>query len=87
MKSRINAYFDENEEQHTSPWYIGLFPQLARQACQAMHPPAPTSTALASNSALHNVTNSMLQNNQQSPFLENHQLTVAQKTAPMFVHF
>jgi hypothetical protein len=82
LKLRVNAYLDKNEEQHTSPWYIGLFPQLTQQARQAMHPPAPTSTALASDSTLCNVTNAMLPINQQGPFLENHQLTIVPTHPP-----
>ena len=37
LKSSINAYLDENKEQRTSHHYIGLFPQLALQAHQAVH--------------------------------------------------
>jgi hypothetical protein len=40
LKSSINTYFDEHEEQRTSPRYVGLFPQIALQARQAAHTPA-----------------------------------------------
>jgi hypothetical protein len=52
LKSRINAYFNDNEEQCTSPQYISLFPQLARQARHAMNALATTSTSFASTPAL-----------------------------------
>jgi hypothetical protein len=32
LKSRINAHFNEHEDLRTSPRFVGLFPQLARQA-------------------------------------------------------
>jgi hypothetical protein len=60
LKSRINAYFNDNEEQHTSPRYIGLFPQLARQACCTVGALATTSTSFASTPALCDVTNATL---------------------------
>jgi hypothetical protein len=82
LKSRINAHFNENEEQRTSPRYIGLFPQLARQARQTINAPAPTSTPFPSTSALRIITNAMPPNNQQSPFLENHQLTMVPTHRP-----
>jgi hypothetical protein len=45
LESRINAYFDEHEPLRTAPRYIGLFPQLARQARQT---PAQTSQTVDS---------------------------------------
>ena len=43
LKSRINTFFEEHRELHTSPRYIGLFPQLAQRNRQAAQP-APTYT-------------------------------------------
>jgi hypothetical protein len=60
LKSRINAYFNDNEEQRTSPRYISLFPQLARQARRAVGALATTSTSFASTPALCDVTNATL---------------------------
>jgi hypothetical protein len=60
LKSRINAYFNDNEEQCTSPRYIGLFPQLTRQARRAVGALATTSTYFASTPALCDVTNTTL---------------------------
>ena len=50
LKSKINAYFNEHEELCTSARYIGLFPQLARQACQV-----PSTSTLPQ--LLHNIMN------------------------------
>ena len=78
LKSSINAYFDENEEQRTSPRFIGLFPQLAWQARQVALPAyaslaAPVATS-ASLPLLHNVTNAMISSNfPHSHFIENPQ--------------
>jgi hypothetical protein len=82
LKLRINAYFNDNEEQCTSPQYIGLFPQLARQACHAVNALSTTSTSFALTPTLCNVTNAMPSNHQQSPFLENHQLTMVPTYRP-----
>ena len=51
LKLRINTHFDEHEDLRTSPRYIRLFPQLARQAARQ--------TALAPNAlhSLRNITN------------------------------
>ena len=51
LKLRINTHFDEHENLRTSPRYIRLFPQLARQAARQ--------TALAPNAfnPLRNITN------------------------------
>jgi hypothetical protein len=75
LKSRISAYFDEHEEQRTSTRYIGLFPQLVRQARQAA---INYNTASPPSQPLHNATNTtMLQSNyQESHIFENHQLTI-----------
>ncbi|KIL56122.1 hypothetical protein M378DRAFT_17371 [Amanita muscaria Koide BX008] len=65
LKSRIKAYFDEHELLHTAPRYIGLFPQLARQAHQI---PAQTSQTLSHSESLRNVTNTQ----QSSSYQHNH---------------
>lgn len=50
LKSNINAYFDKNEEQRTSPHYIGLFPQLAWQARPSPSHAEPSNWPLGSTS-------------------------------------
>ena len=48
LKSKINAYFNTHEELCTSSRYIGLFPQLARQARQTAISSAAVTTAAPS---------------------------------------
>jgi hypothetical protein len=46
IKSRISEYFNTHEDRHTSPRYIGLYPQLARQNhTPQLHIPTPIYTS------------------------------------------
>jgi hypothetical protein len=53
LKLRINTYFDEHDDLHTTPRYIHLFPHIA---CQAARQTAPAPTGNVSHS-LCNITN------------------------------
>ena len=72
LKSRINAYFDEHEPLRTTPRYIGLFPQLARQARQM-----PAQTSQTPSHSLRNITNTQPSNlYQHNHIAEHHRLTL-----------
>ena len=78
LKSKINTHFEQHEELCTSAHYIGLFPQLSRQARQV--PSTSTSTLPQS---LQNITNSMPppnDTNQYNQALDDHPLTFNTRT-------
>ena len=71
IKSEINTYFDKHEPLRTSPCYIGLFPQLARQA----HWQVAQTTSTLSHS-VRNITNTQLSSDQHNHIVKDHQFTL-----------